>query len=122
MSSYPIIPYHEKIIKEALEKYGKSWNGGVNNINTLSKQVHEDKKTPRPTSVYCRCLISDNKTIVFELPELTVNELLKFQGFSPKVKVTGLSYNKVNKLMGNAMNVKILEALFKQIVRMNPGI
>ncbi len=124
MSSYPIIPYHEKIIKEALEKYGKSWNGGVNNINTLSKQVHEEKKTARPTSMYCRCLISDNKTIVFELHRyLTIKELLKFQGFSPKkVKVSGLSYNKINKLMGNAMNVKILEALFKQIVLMNPDI
>ena len=114
MDDYPLILYHKRVISDATGKYGSKFNAGVTNLNALGAQVREKRSKPRPWSPYARCLIADNKSIVFQLRRyLTVRELLLFQGFPLSTKVTGLSYNQINKIIGNAMNINVLLAIFK---------
>ena len=89
---------------------------GIVNINVLSAQLSNNKLTFVDRD-YSFCILSGSPSLVIERGRyLTRNELLKLQGFPGDEDTSCMSYLQTNRLIGNAMNVTVLEHLFTTLL------
>ena len=109
-------PTAKRYLEAARLKFGPEWRGGVNCRNTIGLVTAQRNVFPHRD--HAHCILSQQPSIICHLNRyLSRRELCRFQGFSPDIVdlcYSTLTFHQFSRLLGNAMNVKILQSIFNK--------
>ena len=111
---YKLTENTKRVAERAIRGFcsGEAFVVSAKTLELRAKHGQPPRRDPNVSD----CVIACGRHILLDkgnVRALSIEELLALQGFEPQqVDVSGLSYTQMNKLVGNAMNVALLQRLF----------
>ena len=113
---FPLTERCERLILKAHSKYGSTWRPGIANAHQLGLCM---VASTVPFREFSRCIIASCRSFVYDnerMRFLTNEESFRLQGFISPILPSNISNRQLNILCGNAMNVCVLEHVFKKVI------